>query len=712
MTAESNKRSAEQGCGEIVLVIEDAPDDAARISDELGSSDGERFEVELMAEPSGVIERLKLGGIGVVVLSLPLSNDIGLDLLDQIILVVPRVSVLVVSELKDEAVAMRAVQRGAKDYLLKDQADGYRLRRAIRTMMACRAAESVRVENESKNIILDSIGEAILRTDLSGKVMYLNRAAQIMTGWSREEALGRPLGDVFHIVDEFGQTAECRNAATSTLADRAAQTLMSNKNSILIKRDGTECGIESFTNPVLNLEGFLSGSILTFRDISAARATSSEMARLAQHDFLTGLPNRLLFNDRLEQAISQAERQGNQLGVMFVDLDHFKRINDSLGHAVGDKLLQSVSRRLLACVRRTDTVSRWSGDEFVVLLSQIQYPGDAAVSARKIIRALAAPHDIDGHLVDVSVSLGVSTFPEDGSTLASLLGKADTAMYEAKKRGRNTYEFFERNMHARLAERSSLESDLRFALGRREFFLHYQPQCNLKTGKITGVEALLRWERPNRGLVPPLEFVSVAEECGLIAPIGRWVLLEACKQSRRWSDEGLEVVPIAVNVSAAEFGAKDFLSGIRTALIATSVDPRNVELELTESVLMHDPEATIVTLKALKAMGIQLAIDDFGTGYSSFSYLRRFPADVLKLHQSFIQDISSAPSDTMIVSAMINIGKSLKQRVIAEGVETRDQLEFLRLHGCREGQGYYFSPPIPPLQAGKLFKTGPLRMVN
>jgi diguanylate cyclase (GGDEF)-like protein/PAS domain S-box-containing protein len=712
VTAEIKRHAAEQACGEIVLVIEDAPDDAGRILDELGSSDGERFQVELVTELSRAIDRLKRGGIGVVVLSLPLTNDIGIELLDQIFLVVPRVSVLVVSELKDEAVAIQAVQRGAKDYLLKDQADGYRLRRAVRTMMDCRVAENVHVENESKNIILDSIGEAILRTDLGGKVMYLNRAAQIMTGWGREEGLGRPVADVFHTVDRLGETAECQNVAARTATDGATQTLLDSKNAILIRRDGTECGIESLTMPVRNLEGGLSGSILTFHDISAARATSSEMARLAQHDFLTGLPNRMLFNDRLEQAISQAERQGNQLGVMFVDLDHFKRINDSLGHAVGDKLLQSVSRRLLACVRRTDTVSRLSGDEFVVLLSQIQHPGDAGVSARKIIRALTAPHDVDGHLVDISASLGVSTFPEDGSTLDSLLGKADTAMYEAKKRGRNTYEFFERNMHARLAERSSLESDLRFALGRREFFLHYQPQCNLKTGKITGVEALLRWERPKRGLVPPLEFVSVAEECGLIGPIGRWVLLEACKQSRRWSDEGLDVVPIAVNVSAAEFGAKDFLSGIRTALIATSVDPHNLALELTESVLMHDPESTIVTLKALKAMEIQLAIDDFGTGYSSFTYLRRFPADVLKLHQSFVQDIASDPSDTMIVSAMINIGKSLKQRVIAEGVETRGQLEFLRLHGCTEGQGYYFSPPIPPSQAGKLFKARSLRMVN
>jgi diguanylate cyclase (GGDEF)-like protein len=414
----------------------------------------------------------------------------------------------------------------------------------------------------------------------------------------------------------------------------------------------------------------------------------------------------VLFNDRLMQAISLAERQSKQLAVMFVDLDHFKKINDSLGHGVGDKLLQSVAARLRACLRRTDTVSRLGGDEFVILLSQVEQEEDAAFSARKILRAFAAPHIVDNKSLDINVSIGGSTYPSDGRDAESLMNKADTAMYEAKQNGRNNYRFFRRDMHARLAERLSLEGDLRYALGRNEFVLYYQPKFNLQTGQITGVEALIRWQHPHRGMVSPADFVPIAEECGLILPIGRWVLLEACRQARAWSDSGLGVVPVAVNVSAAEFGAKDFLSGVRAVLITTGVEPPNLELELTESVLMQDAESAVRILGALKAMGVQLAIDDFGTGYSSFTYLRRFPSDALKLHQSFVQEITSDPGDATIVSAMINIGKSLKQRVIAEGVETRAQLEFLQRHGCGEGQGYYFSRPVPAEQAGKLFGAG------
>jgi predicted signal transduction protein with EAL and GGDEF domain len=361
---------------------------------------------------------------------------------------------------------------------------------------------------------------------------------------------------------------------------------------------------------------------------------------------------------------------------------------------------------LVSCVRRTDTVSRLGGDEFVILLSQVERGEDAAVSARKIIRAMAAPHIFDNKSLDVRVSIGVSTYPTDGADSNSLMDKADTALYDAKEHGRNTYQFFRPDMNARLAERRLLEGELRYALGRNEFFLHYQPKFNLQTGQITGVEALIRWLHPQRGIVPPGQFVPIAEECGLMLPLGRWVLLEACRQSRAWSDSGLGVVSVAVNVSATEFGDKDFLSEVRAVLIATGVDPSNLELEMTESALMDDAESTLVTLGALKAMGVQLAIDDFGTGYSSFTYLRRFPVDALKLDQSFVQEIVGDPSDANIVSAMINIGNSEKLRVIAEGVETRAQLKFLQRHGCGEGQGYYFSHPVVAGEAGKLLRAG------
>jgi diguanylate cyclase len=430
------------------------------------------------------------------------------------------------------------------------------------------------------------------------------------------------------------------------------------------------------------------------------------MSHSAQHDVLTDLPNRALFNDRLMQAIVLAKRQNNQLAVMFVDIDHFKKINDSLGHEVGDKLLQSVAKRLVASVRRSDTVSRMGGDEFVVLLSQVEHSGDAAFSARKILRALSAPYLINNKSLDINVSIGVSTYPADGHDAEGLISTADNAMYEAKQHGRNNFKFFRHEMHAQLAERQSLEADLRYALGRNEFVLHYQPRLDLHTGEITGVEALIRWLHPERGMVFPAQFVPIAEEYGLIQRIGHWVRLEACTQVRAWERAGLGVVPLSVNVSASEFAAKDFLSSVRAVLIATGVEPENLVLELTESVLMQDAEAAVVTLAKLKAMGVKLAIDDFGTGYSSFTYLRRFPSDALKLHQSFVQEITANPEDATIVSAMINIGKSLQQRVIAEGVETRQQLEFLKHHGCDEGQGYYFSRAVAADQAGKLLKAG------
>jgi len=577
-------------------------------------------------------------------------------------------------------------------------------------MIARHTAEAVMkalvLQNEVANLTLDAIEEAVLRTDINGGITYLNRMAEKLTGWCRAEALCRLVTDVLQITEGVGISPILDALEILKDEGRTAMPAVNCTNCILVRRDGFEFGIEITVTPIHDQDGAVTGLVVAFHDVSAARAKSLEMSRLAQHDSLTGLPNRVLFNDRLTQAISLAMRQEKQLAVLFVDLDQFKKINDSLGHAVGDKLLQSVAYRLVNCVRRTDTVSRLGGDEFVVLLSQVEHEEDAAVSARKILRALAAPHTVDDKNLDISVSIGVSSYPSDAADAESLMNKADTAMYEAKKQGRNNYQFFRRDMQVRLADRQLLEGDLRSAMGRNEFLLHYQPKFNLQTGQITGMEALIRWVHPQRGMVTPAQFVPIAEECGLILPIGRWVLLEACKQARAWSDSGLGIVPVAVNVSAAEFGDKDFISGVRAVLIATGVEPQNLELELTESVLMQDAESTVRTLGALKAMGVTLAIDDFGTGYSSFTYLRRFPVDALKLDQSFVQAITEDPGDATIVSAMINIGKSLNQRVIAEGVETRGQLKFLRSHGCGEGQGYYFSHPVVAEQAGKLLEAG------
>jgi diguanylate cyclase (GGDEF)-like protein/PAS domain S-box-containing protein len=691
---------------ECVLLIEGEANDAAKISNELNSATDDRFDVEWVSELSSAIERLRNGGVGAVVLDLTLADSHGIETFNKVFLVASGVPILILTGSDAEAVARQAVQRGAQGYLVKNQVDGYRLRRVVRSMMDRRAANAMLLENQVANMTLDSIGEAVLRTDRHGNIVYLNRIAENMTGWRREEALGRPVGDVLRIIDVVSG-AKVRNVVEIVMHEaKTARVTADCVSCILVRRDAVEIGIENRVTPIHDQDGSVTGTVVAFHDVSLARARSLEMSRLAQHDSLTDLPNRMLFNDRLTQAISLALREGKQLAVMFVDLDHFKKINDSLGHAVGDKLLQSVAARLVTCVRRTDTVSRLGGDEFVVLLSQMEHEEDAAFGARKILRALSAPHIIDGKSLDANASIGVSTYPNDGPDAESLMNKADTAMYEAKQTGRNNFRFFRRDMHARLADRRLLEADLRYALGRNEFLLHYQPRYDLRTKQLTGVEALIRWAHPQRGIVPPGQFVPIAEECGLILPIGRWVLLEACRQARAWSDAGLGVVPVAVNVSACEFADKDFISGVRAVLIATGVEPANLELELTESVLMQDAESTVRTLAALKTMGVQLAIDDFGTGYSSFTYLRRFPVDALKLHQSFVQEITADPGDATIVSAMINIGKSLKQRVIAEGVETGAQFNFLQHHGCNEGQGYYFSRPVGAKQAEKLIGAG------
>ena len=433
---------------------------------------------------------------------------------------------------------------------------------------------------------------------------------------------------------------------------------------------------------------------MVFHDVSAARALSLRMAYLAQHDSLTDLPNRILLNDRLAQAIALAYRHQKKAGLLFLDVDRFKHINDSLGHAVGDRLLQSVAQRLVACVRSSDTVSRQGGDEFVILLSEMAHARDAAVIAEKVLLTLAAPHSIDEHELHITGSIGIVTYPDDAIDAETLMKNADFAMYHAKDAGRNNYQFFKPDMNFRAVERQSLENGLRHALEREEFVLHYQPKIDLESGSIIGVEALVRWRHPERGLVSPAQFIPVAEECGFIVPIGRWVLREACRQARMWQEWGLPAVRIAINISAVELRAKDFVAGVRGILAKTGLEPNYLELELTETFLMQDSRSTVAVLQDLKALGVHLALDDFGTGYSSLSYVKRFPIDTLKIDQSFVRDIATDADDASIVSAVISMGKSLHMRVVAEGIETREQLEFLKKHDCPFGQGYLFSPPL------------------
>jgi diguanylate cyclase (GGDEF)-like protein len=463
---------------------------------------------------------------------------------------------------------------------------------------------------------------------------------------------------------------------------------------VLVRRDGSEAAIEDSAAPIHDRQRQVTGAVMVFHDVSAARALSARMAHLAQHDSLTDLPNRLLLNDRLAQATALAHRAGQRLAIMYLDIDRFKTINDSLGHAIGDRLLQSVAQRLSHCVRLTDTVSRQGGDEFVILLSQLANGEDAALSAEKILAALAAPHGIEEHALYVTASIGVATYPEDGTTPEALLKNADFAMYRAKEKGRNCFQFFTPEMNASVIRRQAVENGLRSAIDRQSFTLHYQPKFNLRTGAITAVEALVRWRHPTRGLLLPSEFIPIAEESGLIAPLGRWVLNEGCRQGKAWHDRGLKPIKIAINISAVELRSPDFVKNVRASLERTGFDPGQLELELTETFLMHDVESTLGVLEKLKALGINLALDDFGTGYSSLSYLRKFPIDTLKVDESFLRNVTHDSDNASIVKAIIYMGKSMHMRVVAEGVESAEQLAFLQENECLEGQGYYLARPL------------------
>jgi diguanylate cyclase (GGDEF)-like protein/PAS domain S-box-containing protein len=684
-----------------ILLIEDDPSDAKRVREALVNSSNGAFQVEWVRRCSEGLERLareerqeeeRAGAIVAVLVDLSLPDSHGIETFDRLFRAAPKIPMLVLSASQDEDIAKLAVQHGAQDYLLKGRLDGYLLPKTLGSMVERAAsAEALFEEKERAQVALNTIADAVMSTDIQGHVTFLNVVAESMTGWSRDEAAGRPLEEVFRVIDAVTRGIVQNPMA---LAIRENKTVGLTPNCILVRRDGVEAYIEDSAAPIHDRRGQVTGAVIVFHDVGAARALPLRMSYLAQHDSLTDLPNRMLLSDRLTQAIALAHRSGKKLAVLFLDIDRFKHINDSLGHAIGDRLLQSVAQRLLACVRRSDTVSRQGGDEFVILLPEVAHAGDAAAIADVILLALSTPHHIAKHDLHVTASVGIATYPDDGTDAETLMQNADLAMYDAKDSGRDNWQFFKAEMNKRAVERQLVEVALRHAVDQQEFVLQYQPQMNLGTGAIIGVEALIRWRHPERGLVPPAHFIPIAEECGVIVAIGRWVLREACRQARTWQCAGLPPVRIAINISAVELRAKDFVAGVRAILLETGLDPRFLELELTETFLWQDSKSTLAVLQALKAMGVQLALDDFGTGYSSLSYLRRFPIDTLKIDQSFVRDITTDAGDAGIVSAVISMGKSLHMRVVAEGVETREQLAFLREQRCPEGQGYHFSRPV------------------
>ena len=687
-----------------LLLIESASNDRHGVREVLEAASG-ILRIDHVTTLKAGLERLAVQPTSAVLLDLTLPEARNLTAIDELRRVAPKVAVMILAPAQDQALARRAVDRGANDSVVTDQIDTRSLVQLIAMMFERRASEEQRfVELERADVTLNSIGDAVMTTDTQGNVTYLNAEAEGLTGWTRAEAFARPLSEVFDVTDGLtGQYAQ----DPSRLAIEHHKKVRLKGNYILVGRDGNETAIEHSAAPIHDRQGNILGAVIVFRDVIVSRERRLQMLHLAEHDALTDLPNRLLLNDRLARSIALSRRYGRRLAVLFLDCDRFKHINDTLGHAIGDQVLRSVAKRLTTCVRESDTVSRHGGDEFLILLSEVDQPEDAGLIAEKIVSSVAEPHFIAGHELTLTASVGIALYPEDGQDAQSLIMRADTAMYHAKNTGRNRVGFYMADMEAPAVKRSSIESELRSALDKDELELFYQPTIDLETGAISGAEALMRWRHPEKGLIPPDQFIPAAEASGLIIPMGRWALREACRKAKAWQIAGLPPIPIAVNVSALQFRTAGFLEDILRFLHESELASQYLELELTESALMVDSATTTSLLEVLKQKGLILKVDDFGTGPSSLSYLQRCPVDVLKIDQSFVADIEPSSDGAPIVRAVIAMGKSLGCRIVAEGVETTQQFAYLRAENCDEGQGFHFSPPVNAATFERLLSNAP-----
>jgi len=572
-----------------------------------------------------------------------------------------------------------------RGYALEDDAG----RVALTTGVATDITELRRAENLSRLSAnaFKSIGDGIIVTDASRRIVSVNEAFTAITGYSPEEILGKTP----KVLSSGRHDAEFYTTMWRQV-DRTGRW----KGEIWDRRKDGEIFPQLLSiSAVKNRSGEVDHYVGVCTDISALKRYERQLRHQALHDALTGLPNRVLFQDRFRQTVARAQRQGRRVAVLFLDLDHFKRINDSLGHPVGDLLLQAAAERLAASVRRSDTVARFGGDEFAVLLDSLEDSRNAADVAQKLIATMDHPFEVGGHQLYASVSIGISCFPADGTECETLFKNADTAMYRAKAEGRNKYRFFSAEMNACALENLLMSNSLRTALENDELLLHYQPQYDLRSGRISGIEALVRWRHPELGLLPPARFVPLAEETGQIEALGEWVLRTACTQMRAWREANLPLERVAVNLSAAQFRHPDLSKRIADVLAESGLPPRHLEIEVTETMVMRNPARAAEILSRLKDKGITIAVDDFGTGYSSLSYLKRFPIDYLKIDCSFVSGLPDNADDAAIVKAIIAIAKSLKIKLLAEGVETASQHAFLCKHGCDEVQGFLFGRPVP-----------------
>lgn len=671
------------------------------------------YRVEIAAGGEHAIEALQKHHFDLVLLDLGMPGITGYDVLEYISAHRIDTSVIVVSGDNSINSAIRALRSGAEDFLRKPYEPAEMLHTVARTL----AKRKLVKENEQMSrqltqsekwhrYLVNNSPDLIYTLDHEGNFTFLNDTVETLLGYRKQDLIGRHYTSIVHDEDLANANFVVNERRTGDRAARNVELRLKASNQTAqpyevrsLTIELSAMGMYEDGQPPHIPKRFI-GTYGIAKDISARKKAEEMINYQAYHDLLTGLPNRVLFKDRLRLAIAQSRRSNQKFAVMFLDLDRFKVVNDTLGHVVGDELLLSVGSRLRHCLREGDTLARLGGDEFTLLLPQILDASDATVIARKILEALEKPFVIDGNELFATCSIGIAMYPDDGDTIDSLIKNADIAMYNTKAHGRNNFQFYLATMNVLFSEHLSLENKMRKALERDEFVLLYQPQVNIVSNRIVGMEVLLRWQHPTRGLLPPAEFIGLAEETGLIVSIGNWVLQTACKQMRSWREAGIALERLAVNLSPHQLEQANFVEGVLGVIGQCSLI-NCLELEITEGAIMKDVENAITKLKILGSAGIKIAIDDFGTGYSSLSYLKKFPVHSVKIDQSFVHDISKE-GDTSIVRAIVAMAKGLKLNVVAEGVETEQQLSALRALACDEMQGYLFSYPLTALEATRL----------
>jgi diguanylate cyclase (GGDEF)-like protein/PAS domain S-box-containing protein len=691
-----------------MLMIEDVPADAEMSLRELKRSGMELVVRRVETEPELRRECVEFEP-DIIVSDFALPHFDGLSALRIVRQLRPDLPFIFVSGTIGEETAIESLRSGANDYVLKTNLS--RLPTAVRRALQDANERVKRLETEEALRLRDRAVEAsanpvviVSATDPNMPLVYVNRAFEQVTGYSRAEVVG---GNCRFLQGEDHDQPELDKIRRAIAEQCDGQAVLRN-----YRKDGSLFWNKLYVTPVRDPR---SNRVTHFvgvqYDITEIKGYQEELEHQANHDALTGLANRNLLKDRLKQAIALGHRYKRPFSLTFVDLDNFKLINDSLGHDIGDRLLKIAAERLVAGVQEGDTVARLGGDEFVLLVADQEREEGAYRAAQRVMTALAQPFVIDQRDFKITCSAGIASFPRDGEDADTLLRNADTAMYRAKDLGRNNFQLYSADMNADLGERLTLETDLWKAVERNELVLHYQPKVELKSGRIIGMEALLRWRHPTKGMIPPGKFIPVAEASSLITEIGTWVINEACANNKAWQDANLRAVPIAVNISARQLHDKDLVETIRTALQKTRLRPEHLEIELTESAVMMHPDDAINTMARLRGMDVRIALDDFGTGYSSLSYLKRLPVTGLKIDQSFVRDLAFDPDDAAIVRAIVAVAHELMLEVTAEGVETAEQAEFLTTHGCTEAQGYYFARPVPADQMRALLERGTLPVV-